>query len=153
MKSWLIGVPLVVGLAFTAVQSEPKVLSESDLKEMIVGLGFEVTESKGSSDRPVYSFVAATDPFKVPTNAEISASGKYIWFSASMGKISETKPWLDLLRQNASIQPSQFYVTKADSLKIAIAVDNRAVTPANLKLVIEKLVKDIKETAPIWQKP
>jgi hypothetical protein len=153
MKSWLLGVPLAAGVLVAAVQSEPKVLSDSDLKQMIIGLGFEVTEGKGSADRPFYSFVAATEPFKVPTNAELSASGKYIWFSASMGKITDTKPWLELLRQNASIQPSHFYVTKADTLKIAIAVDNRSVAPTSLKMVIEKLVKDVGDSASIWQKP
>ena len=84
---------------------------------------------------------------------EISASTNFIWITSFLGKSDSTdaEKNLRLIKENANIQPSFFYVTAKGNLMLAVAVENRGVTAAILRRHIDKLVVDVSKTSYIWQ--
>jgi hypothetical protein len=87
--------------------------------------------------------------------SEVSPSKRFIWVTSYLGDTSKIPGFESraprILQKNFSIQPSQFYTTDKGNLYMAIAVDNRNVTPVVLKWRIDKLAEDVASTAELWK--
>jgi len=126
-------------------------LTPDSLNNMIKGLGYE-TKNINTDAKPKYEFTCKTQKFNIPISGEVSPSGNYVWLTINLGAVSkDTSKHLPLLSANADIQPSFFYVTKKDSLMLASPIDNRGISAAVLKRVVEKMIKDVDNTATLWQ--
>ena len=69
----------------------------------------------------------------------MAKSTRYIWCTANLGKSTLTgERALGLLNRGGSVQPTSFWITDSGDLKIGVAIDNRDVTPAHMKFVMEK---------------
>lgn len=134
-----------------AVQSAETPLTAKELREVLVGLGYEVKDLSTEAGKEKYEILTKTDSFNVPMGAEISPSKSYIWLTVYLGADADTRKHRDILKQNGLVQPSQFYVTKSDKLMVALPVENRGMTPAYLKDKISKLVGDVESSATVWQ--
>ncbi len=145
----------IAGLAtapFLVQQSTP--LDAAALKKMISGLGFVTKELSAEVGKEKYEFSIARPDFNVPIGAEISPSKNYIWFTVRLGDIpTDVTKHAELLKENAKVQPNFFYVTSKGWLMLAVAMDNREVSPAVIKRVTEKLAEDVSKTSAIWAKP
>ena len=128
-------------------------LTRSQLRDLLVQMGYTVKDIVKTEGKEKYEVSHPGSGFNVPLGYEISASGNFIWLTAFLGKpdnISAEKG-LAMIRKNADIQPSFFYVTASGNIMMADAVENRGVTSAILRRHIDKIVSDISNTASIWQ--
>jgi hypothetical protein len=148
-KILVVSVLALSGLGFLATQqSDP--LTSAQLKAMADNMG--LTTKVLDQDTGKFQIDAKTDSLNIPIAAEVSKSGNYIWFTVYLGDAAKIESkYGDLLKQNAAIQPDFFYVTEKGRLLLGVAVDNRAVSPAILKRVTDKLVEDVDKTQPYWK--
>lgn len=138
-------IPVLIGFA------EPDQLDYPKLKTMISNLGYTVKEIGTEVGKEKAQIDIKTEAFNIPMGAEISPSRNYVWMTVNLGSNPSADQSKALLRQNASIQPSFFYLTKEDRLMLALPIDNRSITPDVMKRVIDKIAKDVASTSKDWQ--
>jgi len=85
---------------------------------------------------------------------ELSASKNFVWLTVFLGtpRADTSVMNAELLKQNFSIQPCQFYITSKGNLMMGLAIENRGLTNAIIKRHSDKLVADVASTASFWQK-
>jgi hypothetical protein len=129
------------------------VTTRVQLKEKLEQMGFTVKTINEKAGEEKYEVTHPGAGFNVPVGYEISASTNFIWLTAFLGKAdtANAEKNLKIVRENANIQPSFFYITPKGNLMMAVAVENRGVTPAILRRHIDKLVGDVSKTSDIWQ--
>lgn len=127
----------------------PDALDLAAVHKMLDDLGYASTE-KGKS----YQIKITQGGLDIPISVELSESGTNIWLTTFLGNDADRNAAraLILLKANAEIQPSQFYVTKNDDLKCSLVIENREVTKAFMRTRIQKLANDIVENKAAWQK-
>ena len=139
-----------VGAAVTAPQSSTA-LDPAGLKKLIEGLGYEVKDLNTDPGKEKFEFQTKTANFNVPVAAELSPSKNYVWLTINLGTNSPTKKHEQLLKENANIQPSFFYITSKNNLMLAAPMDNREISAAILKRCLEKLINDVDKTSATWK--
>lgn len=129
------------------------VITRAQLKEKLEQMGFEVKTLNEKAGEEKYSVSHPGSGFNVPVGYEISASTNFIWLTTFLGKTDTANSVknLKIIKENANIQPSFFYITAKGNLMMAVAVENRGVTNAILRRHIDKLVADVSKTSAIWQ--
>lgn len=143
-----------IGLAAAPnLQPQSETLNSAGLKSMLEGLGNEVKTLNADAGKEKYEATFTSGTFNVPVAFEISPSTNYIWLTVSLGADTATKDHQELLKQNAALQPSFFYITSKGNLMMGQHIDNRRVTPVIMKRTIDKLVADVAKSATVWQKP
>jgi len=142
---------LFAGLSLAALfadQSEP--LTSTQLRSMVDNMG--LTTKPLNEDTGKFQIDAKSESLNIPIGTELSKSGNYIWFTVNLGDGDKVQShYKDLLKQNGAIQPDFFYITEKGALMLAVAMDNRGVTPAVIKRVTDKLVADVDKTAQYWK--
>lgn len=128
-------------------------ITRSQLKEMLIQLGFEVKVLDATPGKEKYEVKHVKDGFNVPVGYEISASTNYIWLTVHLGaKFDDySSKNAQIIRQNGIIQPCQFYVTESGKLMMGLAVENRGVNNAMLRTKIETITAKVAETSTYWQ--
>lgn len=143
-----------MAIAFAPMTAAADPLTYAGVRTMVEGMGYTPADVSTTPGAEKFEVVIVTDGFNVPVGFEVSKSGRYIWCTAFLGKSTLTgERALALMKRGGSVQPTSFWLTDKDELKIGIAIDNREVTPAHLKFVMEKLAGDVGKTADIWQAP
>lgn len=130
-------------------------MTRAELREMLVQLGYEVTDVVKDAGKEKYSVNFAKYDLNIPVGFEISPSNSYIWLTVNLGdapKESSAK-CLNLLKQNAKVQPTFFYVTDAGRMMAALPVENRNVSNAVLRLRAETISDNVGKTKDTWQAP
>jgi hypothetical protein len=125
------------------------------IKVMLDGLGYPPKALGENGQTTKFEITLQSGNITVPIGLEVSPSTRYIWCTAFLGPGSKIDPptALEMLKQQSAIQPSNFWITTSGNLMIGIAVDNREVTPAELRRVLEKLAADTASTTSLWDKP
>jgi len=145
---------VAAAMAFAPMTAAADPLTYAGVKTMIEGMGHTATEISTKPGEEKFEIVVVTEGFNVPLGFEVSKSGRYIWCTAFLGKSTlDGDRAIALLKRIGAVQPTSFWLTDKDELKMGIAIDNRDVTPAHLKFVTEKLANDVSKTADIWQAP
>lgn len=126
-------------------------LDATKMKEMLVGLGYEVKALSEKVGEEKYTVTIVAGDFDVPVGVELSPSKNYIWLTANLGSDSDKTKHREILKANSQVQPSQFYITKSGLLMIGLPLENRAMTAAIMKRNIEKLGSDVSATASTWE--
>ena len=137
-------------------------LTSTSIPLLLTGLGFAPKES-GTGTWEITSTRGGLD---VPIAVALSKSNRKLWMTVFLAEFDDKRRTdavglLELLRKNFEIQPAQFFVVKEepasgpikDSLKVAVALDNRGITPADLKREIDKLTDDVVGSRAVWEKP
>lgn len=141
----VLALPLLVGFSQSEQLDYPK------LKTMITNLGYTVKDIGTEVGKEKAQIDITTEAFNIPMGAEVSPSKNYVWMTVNLGSNPSAEQAKALLRQNATIQPSFFYLTKDDRIMLAHPIDNRSITPDVMKRIIDKLAKDVGSTAKDWQ--
>lgn len=128
-------------------------LTSQQLKTTLTDLGYTVSNIETNTSIPKYSITVTTGGLNIPIAAEVSASTRYIWLTVYLGKADETNGTKNfgLLKQNGSIQPCQFYVTKSGNIMMGLPVENRGVTSTILKDKIDFISARVGDTKSDWQ--
>ena len=154
-KTLIAGATALSLLTYGTLQTEDKPLTGPEVKTMVQNLGFEVKDLNTETGKEKIEFMVQRDGFDVWLASEVSGSKRFIWITAFLGDSTKIANFSarapKMLEQNYKIQPSQFYVTDKGSLYMAIAVDNRNVTPAALRWRIDKLASDVTSSAELWK--
>lgn len=131
-------------------------LNYDQLKEMVANMGYtpkDLPTTDGSAATK-FEILIVTQNFNVPLGLEITKSGRFIWCTASLGESKLTgEKALEILKRSPSFQPTAFWITSKGLLTVGMTVDNREVTPAHLKFVLEKVAADVGSTSDLWQAP
>jgi hypothetical protein len=146
---------VVAALAAFSVQTPAERLDASGLKGMLEGLGYELKPLNTEPGKEKWELKVVQSDLEIFIGAELSSSKNYIWltvffkpdFTASAAPAASLHR---LLKGNASVQPSQFYITDSNNLMMALPVENRSVTPVMLRRAIEKIAADVVATKDIW---
>ncbi len=125
------------------------------LMEMLEGLGYPPKQISKEGESPKSEITATSGSWNVHLSFEVSPSTRFIWVSAFLGDAGHItgERALDILKRQAGIQPTSFWISRSGGLMIGMYVDNRDVTPVHLKYVIDKLVGDVERTSSLWAPP
>lgn len=128
-------------------------LTYVQLMNMATNMGYTpVTITKGT-ENPKFEIKTKSGTFDVPLGLEITPSGRFVWVSVNLGQKTLTGDQaMAILRRGATVQPTQFWYTSNGNLMLGMAIDNRDVTPAYLRFVLDKVGADVSSTADIWNK-
>jgi len=129
-------------------------LTSAQLKEKLIQLGNEVKDLNSTEGKEKYEVKFTTPTLDVPVAFELSASKNFVWLTVFLGtpRADTSVMNAELLKQNFSIQPCQFYITSKGNLMMGLAIENRGLTNAIIKRHSDKLVADVASTASFWQK-
>lgn len=164
VRTWLIAAVSALASAFLSLSVLPAIaspqgsdgLNGSTLKQMIEGLGYEVKTLNDTAGKEKYEFTLTKDDIDVPVAAEVSPSKNYIWLTVYLGDApKDTEPaskFAAFLKSNSRIQPTMFYITQSNHLMMGITIENRSVTPALFRRVVDKIVGDVVSTFELWGK-
>ena len=143
---------LACSAAILGFYQNPQV-DRKQLREMLVQLGYEVTDIVKDAGKEKYSVKYTKEGLDIPVGFEISPSNTYIWLTVNLGPAPEESSAKNfaLLKQNAKIQPTFFYVTDSGRLMAALAIENRGVTNQILRLRAETVSDNVGKTKSIWQ--
>ncbi len=122
---------------------------------MLVQLGYEVTDIVKEEGKEKYSVVFTKNDLNIPVGFEISPSNTYIWLTVNLGTAPTegNAKCLNLLKQNAKVQPTFFYVTDSGRLMAALPIENRLVTNEVMRLRAESVSDNVGKTKEFWQAP
>jgi len=126
-------------------------LDAAGLKNAITGLGYELKDIGTGPGKEKYQFVIEKGDLSIPVGAELSTSKNYVWLTVNLGEEPGNLNYKELLKRNAKIQPSFFYITANNSLMVAEPIDNRLITAVVMRRVIDKLTADVVDTKDLWQ--
>lgn len=138
-------------MAAAALPALAEPLTYAQLKTMVENMGYTPNEISKNAEGSIFEVTVSTASFNVPIAFEVSKSTRYIWARASLGpsKLTGEKA-LEALKKNAETQPTVFWITASGNLVIGMAIDNREVTPAHLRFVIDKVAADVGATSSVW---
>lgn len=150
----LAGITAAIALAgFGREQgSDASALDAEGVRAMAANLGHELKALNTEAGKEKWQFDVKTTGFNVPIGLELSPSKSYIWLTVSLGPLKASQETKELMKLGAKTQPTQVYLTSKETLMMAMPIENRAVTPAIMKSRIEKLAKDVEESATVWNK-
>ncbi len=130
-------------------------LDSSMLKKALEDIGYEPKDLSKDPEKPLYEVTIVREGLNIPVSSEVTSSKSYLWLTVTMGSLKEDAADAAKLRKllvaNGVIQPSHFFITKGDRLKLAMPIDNRGVTNAILRKAIDRIVNNVVETKAIWQ--
>lgn len=128
-------------------------ITRTKLREMLVELGYEVTDIVKDEGKEKYSVKFSRDGLDIPVGFEISPSNTYVWLTVNLGDAPTegNAKCLTLLKQNSKIQPTFFYITDSNRLMAALPVENRNITNAVLRLRAESVSANVGKTKEFWQ--
>ena len=137
---------------FASMQSQT--LDRKQLREILVQLGYEVKDIVKDEGKQKYAVSFSSNDLNLPVGYEISPSGNYIWLTANLGDGPKAgnEMTFQLLKQNARVQPTFFYISESGKLMAALAVENRGVTNSLLKQRSEIFADNVGKTKDVWLK-
>lgn len=143
-------VPVLVGWQ---ASGEPSKLDDAALKSMLSGLGYEVKEPGTTT----YELALTAGGLNIPTRVFLSKSKTKVWLSVALMSKEDVEKQsreqlLKLLQANVDVGPSHFMIDNG-MLKLKMAVDNRAITPAILRSELDYLTARVVETKALWSVP
>ena len=137
-------------LAIAPISAWADPLTHAQLKTMIEGMGYPAKEIGKTT--PKLEITLTTPQFNVPAGVEITPSGRFIWITANLGESKlDGDRALQVLKRSQEWQPTQFWITSANTLTIGIAINNLDVTAETMKFALDKLGGDVGKSADLWQ--
>jgi hypothetical protein len=155
-KFGFLGLLFIVVSVFTLsgfMSNDDGQITRPRLREMLVELGYEVTDIVKDAGKEKYSVKYSKNGLDIPVGFEISPSNSYVWLTVNLGeapKEGNTK-CLNLLKQNSKVQPTFFYITDSGRLMAALPIENRNITNAVLRLRSETVSDNVGKTKEYWQ--
>jgi hypothetical protein len=148
----LVAMFLVMG-SNTAKAQNCDPVSHQTLRSMAVQLGYTVTDIVAIPGKEKFSIMINSSGLDIPIALEISPSKKYIWLTVNLGKAPADTSLRNasLLKQNAIIQPCQFYVSGSGLTMMGLPLENSGITNAFLREKLEQVSKNVGNTEYIWK--
>lgn len=142
---------LTPALAATA-EAKPKDaggVTISQLRKIVDGLGYKTTDSV-TATTPSFEFMIEDGGLDIHIMAEQSESTSYIWLKLTLTKLEPGQNASDFLTQTALTQPAHFFLYDDGTLGLAVAVENRSISPAIVQRGIDILVDGAVSSKDYW---
>jgi hypothetical protein len=129
-------------------------ITRAQLREKLAQLGYEVKDIVKDAGKEKFSVTLNKEGLDIPVAAEISGNTKYIWLTVNLGNPPSQLEAMNntLLKKNAEIQPSFFYITEAGRLMMGLPLNNLGITNAFLRDRIESIAGNVALTRTLWQR-
>lgn len=145
---------VVALLALVGWQTKSDALDIKQIRATLDQLGYTVKDVDTTEGNELYQITVTTGGLDIPIRVQLSKSKSNVWLTVFLRDMkTDDGKALPLLKQNALIQPSQFYVTDKGSLTCGLNVENRGITNAVLKSRIDKIAGDVADSKSLWQLP
>ncbi len=148
----LAAVTTLAPAAALAAEAKPKDkggVTVTQLRKIVGGLGFETKDGTGK-DSPNFEFTVNEGGLDIHILAEQSESTNYIWLKLAFDKLEPGQDAKTFLTQTGNTQPAHFYLYDDGTLGMAVAIENRGITPAVVKRGIDILVDGAVSTQKYW---
>lgn len=99
-----------------------------------------------------YEVVLKSGTFTIPVVFELSTDGSNIWFRSNVGDAFSADKAALALKRVGQIQPTMIWETSYGKTRFGLHLKNRGVTQAEVKSTMEKLAKDVADSAYIWNR-
>ena len=145
---------MITLISFRSVQQDTGALTRTQMREMLVQLGYMVKDIVTTPGKEKYSVGMSHSSLDIPVGVEMSPSGRYIWLTVNLGPADSTNTAKNyaLLKRNGLIQPVQFYYTSTTkTLMAGLPLENKGITNAHMRERLEYLAAKIGESKSIWQ--
>lgn len=129
-------------------------IAQPKLREMLIQLVYTVKDVDTARGKEKFEIKTTKDGLDVPILYQISSSGSYMWLTVSLGDAPANESIINaaLLKQNAKIQPCQFYTTESGKLMMGLAVDNRGINNAQMRRYTEFITGKVVDTKAFWMR-
>lgn len=126
-------------------------LGVEDIRRMAEAEFGAAKDVTGASAVKLYEITLVRGGFNIPIQFEVSASGNFVWLSATVGpgNVAPDKAAI-ALKRIAKIQPTMIWDT-GSKLRFGFAMENRGVTQAVIKAHMERLANDIADNSDVWK--
>lgn len=143
---------LVLALGGWQSTAQAEKLDDASLRAMLTGLGYEVKEPGTTT----FEVPMSAEGLNIPTRVFLSKSKTKVWISAALvmadGVNKLTREDLQkILEKNVEVGPCHFMI-EGGWLKMKMAIDNRAVTPALLRSELEFFAARVGTSKAVWMK-
>lgn len=113
-------------------------------------LGFATKDIADPGDDPMYEFIVQRDGTRIPMSLSLSSNKRYIWARVKLSDGPTAQPvMVAAMRRAVDIQPSMFWVNER-GLWISRAKENRDMTAADLRSMIDALADSVVNTNDVW---
>ncbi|MDB5468461.1 MAG: hypothetical protein JWR84_21 [Caulobacter sp.] len=121
----------------------------SQLRGIVEGLGYDTTDVD-DAETPSFEFMISDSGLDIHVLAQESESTNYIWLKLSFEKLKPGQNDATFLEQTAQAQPAHFFLYDDGTLGMAVAVENRSITPSIVQRGIDILVNGAVTTKDSW---
>jgi hypothetical protein len=138
-----------------AKAAEPKRLTDESLLAMLENMGYEPKVEKTSAGN-IYSITVTRGTWSYIFDVSLSPSKTKLWFSGWLsvlpeGKAVPSEKLLALLEASWTHGPAHFrYHPPFRQLNLGLCLDNRDITPTQLREQIEGFMDTMKKTELLW---
>jgi hypothetical protein len=135
--------------------AEPKRLTDESLLAMLENMGYEPKIEKTASGN-IYSITVTRGTWSYIFDVSLSPSKTKLWFSGWLsvlpeGKAVPSEKLLALLEASWTHGPAHFrYHPPFRQLNLGLCIDNRDITPTQLREQIEGFMDTMKKTELLW---
>ena len=89
-KLGFIGLLVLLSSLFVVGFVQSQAIDRKQLREMLVQLGYEVTDVVKDAGKEKYSAKFTNNGLDIPVGYEISLSGSYVWLTVNLGEAPTT---------------------------------------------------------------
>ncbi|ARU40092.1 hypothetical protein CCB80_02640 [Armatimonadetes bacterium Uphvl-Ar1] len=152
MRTVTVASILVAGLGLVAAQGSEEVMTAAGLKSALESKGHVVTVLVADEGKELYQVKVEKSGFNIPVTASLSPSKSYMWFTVNLGPSGEKSKFADMLKKNATIMPSFFYVSgSANAVQMAYPIENRGVTADRVQKDLMRFTDDVVGSVDVWR--
>ena len=128
-------------------------LTHADLRSITTQLGYTAKDITTTPGKEKFSITTTRNGLDIPIALEISPSKNYIWLTVNLGpaRADTSLRHAALLKQNAIVQPCQFYVSASGLTMLGLPLENKGITNAYLREKLELVSKNVGNTEYIWK--
>ena len=129
-------------------------ITRAQLRDKLVQLGYDVKDLVKDAGKEKFSVTLTKEGLDIPVAVEISGNTKYIWLTVNLGNPPTQLEAMNntLLKKNADIQPSFFYITEGGKLMMGLPLNNLGITNAFLRDRMESIAGNVVSTRSLWQR-
>jgi hypothetical protein len=155
MRKVIIGCIVSAISAFALLGFSPgqgQQLDAKQLRSMLGQLGYEVKDLNTDVGEEKYEVKLDREGLDIYVSYELSASKNYVWLTVLLGDAPSESKALAMLKENANIQPSSFYITAKNKLMMGLPVDNRGLTNTLLRQRTDAICGAVVDSKDLWLK-
>jgi len=126
-----------------------------DVARMLKGLGYQVNLNKANNGHVILELDINVKGKVVPVDIELSKDGCKIWLTSWFKQLGQGESipasfLTQMLESNGTLGPVHFSISQSKQLYLAGPMDNRNVSPEDLRRELDIFTQVYMQTEPLW---